>query len=191
MLAAMFARLRASQGYIRGTQRVIKGTDYYVGATEDLFKKKYPQTRAWLKVGSAVTGFPQQIIRAGVSAQKAAEAARKAQALAEAQKHGAELIAKGLPFPALGKGRPGPGTLVPPKELGYKKWTGAGEHQGMWLPPAMWEKMHKEIKRGRPPKIKKEHKKKIKAALRASAEAQKAMKAKPKKLRRVIETGKI
>lgn len=198
-LRAFFAKLRAHQMDLRGVQRYIKGADQFVGGTEDLFKKKYPQTRAILRASSAVAGVPNQFIRAAASAERAATEVKKARALAEAQRQAAELLSKRAPFPAVGRGRPGPGTLIPPKEAGYKKWTQDGEHKGMWFPEETWEKMHKQVKRGRPPKLKKEHKEKIKKALKASAEAKKAMaapvkevvQAEPEKLRRVIEVGPI
>lgn len=186
MLRAIFAKMRENQNYIRGAQRAIKGTDYYVSAAEDVLRKKYPQTRAWLKAGGMITGAPQQIIRAASSVERAAEATRKAQLIAETQAKGAELLAKGMPFPALGKGRPGAGKLSPPPH--YKKWVGPGAQKGMWFPPEVWEKMHVSVQRGRPPKIKKSHKKKIKEALQAQAKSQKVME---KPLRRVIETGKV
>ena len=186
VLRAIFAKMRENQNYIRGAQRAIKGTDYYVGAAEDVLRKKYPQTRAWLKAGGMITGAPQQIIRAASSVERAADATRKAQLIAETQAKGAELLAKGMPFPALGRGRPGAGQLVPPPH--YKKWVGPGAQKGMWFPPDTWDKMHTSVKRGRPPKIKKSHKKKIKEALQAQAKSQQAL-ATP--IRRVIEVGKV
>lgn len=193
VLRAIFAKARANQKYIRAAQRSFKGTDYYVGAAEDLTNKKYRQTRAWLKVGSMVTGVPQQLFKAAAGAERAAHEAKKAHLMAEAGRKGAELVAKGLPFPAMGRGRPGPGSLVPPKEAGYVKWTGKGEHRGMWVPQALHEQLTAAVKVGRKPKIKKQHRQKIKAALQAQAAAKKAFKAAPikeEKLRRHLDIGK-
>lgn len=193
ILRAIFAKAREHQLAMRGVQRYIKSADNLVGGTEDLFKKKYPQTRAWLKVGGTVAGVPNQFIRAAASAERAANEAKKARLMAEAGRQGAELVAKGLPFPSPGRGRPGPGTLIPPKEAGYVKWTGKGEHHGMWVPPALHEQLTAAVKVGRKPKIKKQHRQKIKAALKAQAAAQKAMKTAPateEKLRRVLDLRK-
>lgn len=150
MLRAMFARMREKQVLLRGAQRSIKASQHALGAWQDIGAgigkppgRKVELAKAYMTLGSTVLGIPSQIIKAGASAQKAANEARVLQAMSENIKKGAILQQRGLPFPGKGmRGRWGKSDLIPPKHyVRYRAPRVAGfeslkKYDGWYFDPA-------------------------------------------------------
>lgn len=158
MLGAIFAKMREKQMALKGAQNAMKSATHALQSYEDITGKK-TMAKAYTKAGSSMLGFPQQILRAQASAQKAMRDAEFIRLRSEAMHEAAKLASQRAPIP--GKGARGRFSAVdtgahrPADYVGpIKEARGPlAKYHGMYVPPEMYDKLKKKSpKPGRPTK---------------------------------------